>query len=70
MSIAKSDLSLSMQLSQLRAVQKVAEFAASTKECRRKAMLKFFGENFQREKCVNNFETICDNCLALMSKEN
>ena len=70
MSISKSELSLSMQLAQLHSVRKVASFAASTKECRRQVMLKYFGQNFKRENCVNNIETTCDNCLALMSKEN
>lgn len=33
-------------------------------ECRRSVLLRYLGEDFNRQECIRNLTTACDNCLA------
>lgn len=41
----------------------MVEVCESVTECRRAQVLAYLGERFNREECVRNRNTACDNCL-------
>ena len=43
-------------------LQKMISFAENQTDCRRSQQLNYFGEVFDREKCIANKTTACDNC--------
>ena len=43
------------------------KFAAEKAQCRRKILLRYFGQEYSDDFCKANIETICDNCLKYMS---
>lgn len=41
---------------------KMVNFCENTTDCRRALQLNYFGEMFNREICISNKQTACDNC--------
>ncbi|OTF79244.1 hypothetical protein BLA29_005184, partial [Euroglyphus maynei] len=42
----------------------VQMFCLNKAECRRKQLLKYFGQQYDSQYCVANIESVCDNCLV------
>ncbi|XP_016845687.1 Bloom syndrome protein homolog isoform X1 [Nasonia vitripennis] len=42
---------------------KIVHFCENMADCRRALQLNYFGEMFDRQLCIANMETTCDNCL-------
>ena len=48
----------------------MAQYCDNRVDCRRAQILEYFGEIFDRSKCINSqMNTACDNCLALASNQ-
>ncbi|XP_020280827.1 Bloom syndrome protein homolog isoform X2 [Pseudomyrmex gracilis] len=43
---------------------KMVAFAENTTDCRRSQQLNYFGELFDRQQCISNKATACDNCRS------
>nr|QNH68120.1 Bloom Syndrome protein 2 [Brachionus koreanus] len=51
-------------------VRRVAQYCDNQTDCRRAQILEYFGEIFNREKCIRSkMNTICDNCKLLETKK-
>lgn len=48
---------------------RMSQYCDNRLDCRRSQVLEYFGEIFDRKKCISNKATICDNCLAFESKQ-
>lgn len=48
-------------------LKQMAAFCENKTDCRRVLQLAYFGENFDRQLCMKNKETACDNCINLKS---
>lgn len=46
---------------------KIVHFCENIADCRRALQLNYFGEMFDRQLCIANSETTCDNCLTYVS---
>lgn len=46
-----------------KALDEMFNFAKNKNECKRKLMLKYFGQEYNPIQCRSNLSTICDNCL-------
>lgn len=44
-------------------LEQINAYCNNISECRRTILLKYLGENFDRQLCLSNRETACDNCL-------
>ena len=49
----------------LNQLRRMEEYCNDTTNCRREICLNFFGEEYDRKHCINNHNTICDNCDRL-----
>ncbi len=38
-------------------------YCSNKAECRRVQLLRYFGEVFDRKYCIENYRSVCDNCL-------
>lgn len=47
---------------------RMSQYCDNHTDCRRSQILEYFGEIFDRQKCIENKQTICDNCQAFQSK--
>jgi bloom syndrome protein len=43
---------------------KMVAFCENTTDCRRALQLNYFGEIFDRQQCISNKTTACDNCRS------
>lgn len=46
---------------------KMVKFCDNKVDCRRALQLEYFGERFDRRKCITNKSTSCDNCQSKVS---
>jgi bloom syndrome protein len=46
---------------------KIVHFCENLADCRRALQLNYFGEKFNRQECISNSETTCDNCRTYVS---
>ena len=42
----------------------MSQYCDNHTDCRRTQILEYFGEIFDRKKCIENKQTLCDNCIA------
>ena len=43
---------------------RMSQYCDNHTDCRRSQILEYFGELFDRKKCIENKQTLCDNCTA------
>jgi bloom syndrome protein len=43
---------------------RMSQYCDNHTDCRRSQILEYFGEIFDRKKCIENKQTLCDNCIA------
>lgn len=49
---------------------RMSQYCDNRTDCRRTQILEYFGQVFDRQKCINSsMKTICDNCKALQANE-
>lgn len=48
---------------QIAALNSMEQYAKQIKECRRKFMLNYFGQDYDPINCIYNITSVCDNCL-------
>ena len=48
-------------------LSKMIDYCENRSDCRRVMQLNHFGEVFDRNQCIINKETACDNCLSVVS---
>lgn len=45
-------------------LEHIISYVDNKKDCRRAILLRYLGEEFNSNDCINHFRTACDNCLA------